>query len=111
MSQLTGFRNFSNSCFLIITSSQSVGFQNNLTPKKPALPPKQKPKISSSNASLNNLTPPVSPKISNDNVFASTKKEAIEKLNTDSEEKINNSEPEVVLRRKPVEPVRILKFL
>lgn len=87
--------------------SQSLGFQSNLTPKKPALPPKQKPKFSSSNASLNNLTPPVSPKISNDNVFTSTRKEAIEKenLNQDSEEKINNVEPEVVLRRKPAETV------
>lgn len=72
------------------------------------MPPKQKPKISSSNASLNNLTPPVSPRISIDNVFTRNGAIEKEKLNQDSEEKINNvdsKESEVKLRRKPAETV------
>jgi hypothetical protein len=79
------------------------------------LPPKQKQKINSSNASLNNsITPPVSPKISNDNVFTNVRNEVLEKenlnLNQENEEKkINNcdvKDPEtVVLRRKPTEMV------
>lgn len=95
--------------------SQSLGFQSNLTPKKPALPPKQKQKINSSNASLNNIvTPPVSPKLSNDNVFMATRNETIPKENKNlvhenNEKKINNCENEkpeaVVLRRKPTETV------
>ncbi|CRK99983.1 CLUMA_CG013275, isoform B [Clunio marinus] len=109
--------------------SQSTSFQSSLMPKNsqftpPALPPK-KTKISSSNASLNSLvTPPVSPKIVNDNVFTSSKIE--EKINNgptmiDNNEAQNNigtlNEDEikdngaVVLRKKPNESTNFMEEL
>lgn len=81
----------------------------------PALPPK-KQKLSSSNASLNIITPPISPKISNENVFTQTKN--IERTSTEilpSQTVSKNSEKEttlkddfnepevVILRKKPAE--------
>lgn len=84
----------------------------------PALPPK-KQKLSSSNASLNNIiiTPPISPKVSNSSDFAQDKHEVkVEKESPAVNNKPNNEESvvkdspktdikeneSVVLRKKPV---------
>lgn len=85
----------------------------------PALPPK-KQRNSSSNASLNvAVTPPVSPKITNEHNFAQDKNE--EKAQTRNSFKLNSNDVQlrynsnknenaeqdtVVLRKKPTETVR-----
>lgn len=74
----------------------------------PALPPK-KQKITSSNASLNVIiTPPVSPKTSNDAAFNHSKSHEQNELEADQvSENVEDNEPEtVVLRKKNSEMVR-----
>lgn len=79
----------------------------------PALPPK-KQRVDSSNVSLNSInSPPMSPKISNDNVFSQKQNESNEPKEAESHgeseklsefDKNDNIEPEtVVLRKKPTE--------
>lgn len=78
----------------------------------PALPPK-KQKITSSNASLNVIiTPPVSPKTSNEAAFNhSENHEKNEVGSNQASESVQDNEPEtVVLRKKTSEMVRNLFF-
>lgn len=90
----------------------------------PALPPK-KLRIDSSNASLNSInSPPMSPKLSNDNIFPhkqSDDKEETKETQTETNEhkfektedfeKNDSPEPEtVVLRKKPTDNVRIIFY-
>lgn len=80
----------------------------------PALPPK-KQRITSSNASLNVIiTPPVSPKTSNDTAFNHSKSHEKNEVKADNHhvsESAGDNEPEtVVLRKKPSEMVRLSKL-
>lgn len=107
---------------MFLSNSHSSGFQSTLMPKNsqfvpPALPPK---KQRSSNPSINvTTTPPVSPKISNDDVFTQHRideepvrlleiKENSPEPSQPESVKSNESEPEpvVVLRKKSTDKLK-----
>lgn len=116
-----------NLILIILIFSQTSSFHGSLMPKNsqfvpPALPPKKQKTTSASNASLNIIvTPPVSPKISNDNAFAQNAVDEKLEIKLSPSNQSNDGPrisisvtPEaetVVLRKKQTEIVMDLEFI